>query len=174
MSQFISQFLHLHRSRVVTCTMRIAEERGSAIVELALILGLFGAPLLLGTVQVSTLLYSSIEVSSAAHSGAMYGMMSSTFAADNAGMTTAAQQEASDFGASLAVTPTTYYACSANLDGAQYATQTAASSACSGTGNHPLQFVQVNVSVPVTPPVRFPGLPATITLSAKSAMEVEE
>ena len=173
MRQFISQLLD-HRSRILACLARLPDDQGGSVLELALILGLFGAPLLLGTVQVAALLYSSIEITSAAHSAAMYGMMSSTYAGDTAGMTTAAQQEASDFGTSLTVTPTTYYACSAALGGTQYATQSAANTACTGTENHALQFFQVIVSAPVTAPARLPGLPATITLSGKSSMEVQE
>jgi Flp pilus assembly protein TadG len=150
------------------------DEAGSAIVELALILGLFGSPLLLGTVEIASLLYSSIEVSNAAHAGVMYGMMSSTYASDASGITNAAREEASDFGVSLTATPSIYYVCSAALAGTQYATQTAANTACTGTGNHSIQFIQVTASAAVTPPVRMPALPATITLSSTSAMEVEQ
>ena len=173
MRQFISQLLD-HRSRILACLARLPDDQRGSVLELALILGLFGAPLLLGTVQVAALLYSSIEITSAAHSAAMYGMMSSTYAADTTGITTAAQQDAADFGSNLTATPSTYYVCSTDLAGTQYTTQSAANTACTGTGNHSVHFVQVTASAVVTPPVRFPGLPTTMTLSAKSAMEVEE
>jgi len=131
-------------------------------------------PVLFGTVEMATFVYGSIEVSNASHAGTMYGMTSSTLAGDTAGMTTAAQAEASDFGTNLTVTPTSYYACSAALGGTQFATQSAASSACTGAGNHTLQFVQVAVSAPVTPPIHCPGLPTTFNLTNTSVMEVEE
>jgi len=137
-------------------------------------MGFLGVPVLLGTLEIATLAYDSIEVSNAAHAGAMYGMVSPTFAAATSTITAAAQAEAPDFGDKLNVTPTTYYACSSALGGTKYTTQTAAVTACTGTGNHALQFVQVVVSGTVTPPFHFPGLPATYTLSNTSVMEVEE
>jgi hypothetical protein len=122
----------------------------------------------------ATLIYGSIEVSNAAHAGAMYGMQNATLAGESSGITAAAQTEASDFGANLTVTPTTYYACSAALGGTQYSTQSAATAACTGSGNHSLEFVQVAVSAPVTSPFNCPPLPASFTLRSISVMEVEE
>lgn len=148
---------------------------GSAFVELALLVSFFGAPLLMGTAETGFMLYDSIEVENAAHTGAMYGMMSSTFAADSTGIQSAAREEAPDIGTNLTVTPTTYYACSAAVDGTQYTTQAAASAACSGAGNHGLEFVQVAATASVPLPIRVPGiLPSSITLSNTSVMEVEE
>jgi Flp pilus assembly protein TadG len=149
-------------------------DRGSALVEFALVLSFFAMPMLLGTAEMATLIYASIEVSNAAHAGAMYGMMSSTFAGNSAQIIGAAQAEASDFGANLVVTPTSYFACSAALGGTRYTSQTAANTACSGAGNHSLQFIQVAASVPVVLPFRCPGIPSTITLNSSSIMEVEE
>jgi Flp pilus assembly protein TadG len=131
-------------------------------------------PLLVGTVELGSMTYTSIEVSNAAHAGAMYGMMSSTFAASGSGMTTAAQNEATDLGSNLAVTPNVYFACSNAIGGTQYSTQTAANTACNSGTDHTLEFVRVNTSVSVTPPIRCPGLPATYTLTGSSTMEVQE
>jgi Flp pilus assembly protein TadG len=155
----------------------LADESGSALVELALVLSLFGAPLLLGTAEAGFLVYDSIEVSNAAHVGTMYGMQSLTFASDNTGMTAAARAEASDFGANLAVTPASYFACSAAVGGQTYTganAQANATSACTGGSNHALEFVKVSTSASVTPPFHCPGLPATFTLSGSSVMEVEQ
>lgn len=148
---------------------------GNATLELSLSLSLLGVPLLLGTYESAIVVHDSIEVTNAAHAGAMYGMVSSSYASDNSGITTAAQDEASDFGAGLTVTPTTYYACSSALNGTQYSTQAAASAACpSGATNHYLQFVQVATSATLSLPVHMASLPSTITLSGTSVMEVEE
>jgi hypothetical protein len=117
--------------------------------------------------------YESVEISNAAHAGASYGMISSTFAANTQGIISAAQGEASDFGTGLTVTPTVYYACSNSIGGTQYTTQTAAASGCSGSG-HSLEFVQVITSGTVTPAIRCPGLPASYTLKGVSVMEVQE
>ncbi len=153
---------------------RMLADRGDALVEAAVMLSLFVVPVLLGTIDVGTVVYSSIEVTDAAHAGAMYGMVSSTFAADSANIKAAAQADAADFGTNLAVTPTVYYACSSALTGTQYATQSAAVSACSGSGNHALQFIQVVASAQVRPGFRLPGLAATFPVSVTAVMEVQE
>jgi Flp pilus assembly protein TadG len=150
------------------------EEAGGALVEIALCIPLIGAPLLIGTVETGMVLYDSIEISNAAHAGTAYGMMSSTFAADSAGMTAAAKGEAADLGSLITVTPTTYFACSQSVAGTQYTTQAGANSACTGTSNHSLEFVQVNTSAAVPVPFRVPGLPNSYNLTATSVMEVEE
>jgi Flp pilus assembly protein TadG len=152
----------------------VREEQGNALIEMALCISLLGMPLLVGTVEIGGMIYTSIEVSNAAHAAAMYGMMSSTFAANSSGMTSAAQNEATDLGSSLLVTPTVYYACSNSIGGTQYTTQSAANTACTNGTNHTLEFVLVNTSVSVTPPIRCPGLPASYTLTGSSTMEVQE
>jgi hypothetical protein len=156
---------------------RAGGDNGSALIELALIVALLGTPLALGTSEMGSVVYDSIEISEAANAGAWYGMQSSTFAADTAGITTAAQAEASDFGTKLTVTSSTFYACSLAVGGTRYAGANAlanATSGCTGTTNHPLQFVQVNTSATVTPLVNCPGLAKIFTLGGLSVMEVEQ
>jgi Flp pilus assembly protein TadG len=163
------------RSRGLRTGLR--DERGSALVELAFFVTFFATPLLLGTADMGFLVYDSIEITNAAHAAAAYGMQSATLAANNAGMTTAAQTEAADFGTAVTVSPTTYYACATAVGGTQYTgsnAQSNATAACTGTSNHALQFVQVNTSASVTPPIRFPGLPASFTVRGTSVMEVEQ
>jgi hypothetical protein len=151
------------------------DNAGNAVLEVALTFGIFGTPLLLGTSEMALLIYDSIEVSNSAHAGAMYGMISSTFAGDSAGIQAAAQAEAADFGTKVTVTPTTYYACSSAVDGTQYSTESAASAVCpANASNHYLQFVKVISSMNITPPIQCPGLPKTWTVSGSSVMEVQE
>jgi Flp pilus assembly protein TadG len=152
----------------------LRDETGGALVELSLGVYLLLVPMLIGTVEMGTMMFDSIEVSNAAHAGAMYGMMGSTYAADSAGVQQAAKSDASDFGTNLIVTPTVYYACSEALGGTQYSSQSAASTACTGNGNHPLEFIQVTTSATVTPPITCPGLATSYTLAGSSVMEVEE
>jgi len=154
---------------------RLRNDGGNAALEFAFAFGLLGTPLILGTSEVAFLVYDSIELSNCAHAGAMYGMMSSTFASDTSGIQTAAQQEAADFGSNVSVTPTTYYACSTAINGTQYSTQSAAAAVCpANTSNHYLEFVQVVSSISVNPPVQMPGLPRTWTIRGSSTMEVQE
>jgi len=150
------------------------EDSGSALVELALSIALIGLPLLLGTIYGGVLLFYSISVANAAHTAALYGMQSSTYASDTAGITTAAQSEAPELGSNLQVTPAAFYACGNAIDGTQYTTQAAATMACSGAGSHALEFIQVTASYAVTPFARIPGAQRTVTLTSTSVMEVEE
>ena len=168
------RFLHRLQARLLLARKALKRTDGNSMVELALLVSFFGAPLLVGTSEVAFMTYDSIEVTNAAHAGAMYGMISSTFAADSAGVRAAAQAEAPDIGGTLTVTPTTYYACSAAVDGTQYSTQTAANTACTGTGNHSLEFIQVVTSAAITSPFQFTGLPRTVTYGGTSIMEVQE
>jgi hypothetical protein len=150
----------------------LRDESAGALVELAFIVSFLGPPLLLGITDMATVLYFSIEVSNAAHAGAMYGMRTSPFAGDTTGITTAAQAEAHDFLASnVTVTPTSYWTCNTAQNGTTYATSAAATSPCSPA--YPLEFVKVIVSAPVTPPFHCCGIPATFTLSSTSVMEVQ-
>jgi Flp pilus assembly protein TadG len=173
----IWNFLSSHKCRSIVTRMRkrLMNNSGNAALEFAIAFGVFGTPLLLGTAELAALVYDSIELSNSAHAGAMYGMISSTFAGDTAGIQRAAQAEAADFGTNVTVTPTTYYACSNAVDGAQYSTQTAAAAVCpANASNHYLQFVKVVSSMSIKPPVTCPGLPKTWTVSGTSVMEVQE
>jgi Flp pilus assembly protein TadG len=171
----LSRRFHVLRPRILAVSKALRGNAGNATLELALAMSFFGTPLLLGTYETSVLIHHSIEVTNAAHAGALYGMMSSTFASDTSGIQTAAQNEASDFGSGLTVTPTIYYVCSEAMTGTQYTTQAAANTACpAGQTNHNLEMIQVATSASVTLPVHIVGLPRTLTLNGTSVMEVEE
>ena len=150
------------------------EERGSALIELGLVLACLGVPTLLGIIYIGVILSDSIEIANAAHAGAMYGMRSSTYSSETSYIISSAQAEAPDFGTNLTVTPTTYYACSNALDGTHYSTQTLANTACTGGTTHALEFLQVVASATVQPLGKVAGLPTSITLSSTSVTEVEE
>jgi Flp pilus assembly protein TadG len=163
--------------RVLAHCSGLRGESGGALVELAVVVAFLGIPLLLGTAEMASLVYDSIEISNSANAGSAYGMQSLTYASNTSGMTTAAQTEASDFGAALSVTPTTYYACSNAIGGTQYtgsSAQSNANAACTGIGNHALEFVQVKTSASVTPSIHWLGLPSSFTLTGSSVMEVEQ
>jgi len=169
-SRLIAFLRRLLESSRCSC---LRDEAGQAVVEMTLLMVLFGVPLMLGTGEFGILIYDSIEVSNAAHAGAMFGMMSMANASDTSEIISVAQAEASDFGANLTVTPTYYWACSTSLAGATYATQAAANTACTGA-SHPLEFVKVVTSASATPLIHCPGLPKTVAMNGLSIMEVEE
>lgn len=170
----LPSFLRCVWMRAARRCSSLRSECGSSLVELAFFFSFIGMPVLLGTVQAGTLVFYYIEISNAAHAAALYGMTSATIAGDNADIITAAQNDASDFGTHLTVTPTVFYVCSNSVGGTQYSSQAAANSACSGSGNHALEFIQVVTSAPVTPVLHLPGTAASATLTATSTMEVEE
>ena len=167
---------HFHRRRP-TIQARygvLRGESGGSLVELAFIVSILVPPLLLGITDMAMVLYFSIEISNAAHAGAMYGMRTSPSAGDTTGITTAAKGEASDFvAANVTVTPTSYWTCNIAQGGTTYATSAAATSPCTAISAIPLQFVKVVVSAPVSPPFHCCGIPATITLSRTSIIQVE-
>lgn len=160
-------------ARIIARCRGLRGDNGSSMVETALVLCFLGGPLFIGTVEIASVIYSSIEVANAAHAGATYGMMSSSFASNTSGIQTAAQNEAADFGANLSATPTVFWACNTAEGGTQYSTQSAADTACTGS-SHPLEFIQVVATATATPAVHFSLLPSSFSLSSTSVMEVEE
>jgi Flp pilus assembly protein TadG len=149
----------------------LLRQTGGALVETAFVVGILVVPLILGTTDMAAMMYASIEISNAAHAGALTAMSGT---ATNSAIQTAAQAEAGDFLASnVTATPSAYYACSAAEGGTQYTTLALATAGCTGTGNHTIHFVQVVVSAPVTLPFSCCGLASPVTLSATSVMEVE-
>jgi Flp pilus assembly protein TadG len=147
------------------------QETGGALAETALMVALVAVPLVLGTTDMATLVYASIEIAGAAHAGALAAMSGTN---TNAAIQTAAQAEAGDFlAANVTATPSAYYACSAAESGTSYTTLASATTNCTGTGNHPIHFVEVVVSAPVTLPFHCCGLTSPVTLNSSSVMEVE-
>ena len=165
-------------ARLCSRCRKLRDQRGGALVELALVVAFFATPLLLGTADVGILVYYSIEVTNAAAAGATYAMQSTTYCADTSGITSAARAEAADFsGTTLIVTPSVFYVCSTTITGTRYTgsnAQSAATSACTGGTNHALQFVEVTTSASVSPLLQIAGLPTTFTLAGGSTMEVEQ
>jgi Flp pilus assembly protein TadG len=175
MMQSLLRNIHRWQSAIVAGCRRLEDNTGSATLELALTFSVLAAPLMLGSSETAFMVYDSIEVSNAAHAGAMYGMSSQTFAKNTSQIQSVAQAEAADLKGQLTVTPTVYFACSAAPDGTQYTDQTSASQACGSTSsNHALEFVQVATSATINPPMHVPGLPNTWTLKGFSVMEVQE
>jgi hypothetical protein len=162
-------------SRLKSRLRGLGGESGSAMIEVALIWSFLGLPLILGTAEIATVIYDSIEIDNASHAGSAYGGQSITYASNTSGITAAAQNEANDFGTALTVTPTTYYVCANNPTGTQYSgasAQSQATAACTGGSNHAVEFLQVVTSASVTPPFHLPGLATSFPIASTSVMEV--
>jgi Flp pilus assembly protein TadG len=153
------------------------DQCGSSLIETACFLGFLGAPLILGTADLAYGFYDSIEIANAAHAGAVFAMANAANAENAAAIIMAAQADAADIGTNLAVSSFVFYVCSNNEGGTPYtgaSAQSQATAACTGAGNHALEFVSVTASALIAPPVHMPGLPASFTIAKTSAMEVEE
>jgi Flp pilus assembly protein TadG len=146
--------------------MAMGDDVGQAFVELALALPIY-VMLLLGSAEFGLLAYASIEVSNAARAGVAYGAQSAATAADLTGMATAATNDGSNV-AGLGATATEFWSCS-NAP----STQSSTPPTCT-TGNHVLNYVQVNTTAAVSPPIQLPGLPLTFTLHGQAIMRVEQ
>jgi Flp pilus assembly protein TadG len=165
---------HIHQwiARFCSKARVLSAESGNALVETALVLGIFGVPLFYGTSDLAVWTSSTIEIDNAAHAGALFGMQdsSASYAGNSAGIQAAAQSEAGSFGTSLTTTSTKLYACASSQD-TQYPTLDSTPS-CSGTGDYKVEFIQVVASAPLTLPFHCCGMPQPLTLTSTSEMQV--
>jgi Flp pilus assembly protein TadG len=137
-------------------------DRGDALIELALSLTVLTL-LIVGTAEGGFLAYSAIEVSNAAHAGATYGSQDHATADDSSGMQTAAIQDAHDV-SGITATASRFCKCS----GA--GTSTCAVTDCSSS--RIVEYVQVNTTASVSPPIKIPGSPSSYTFTGKAIMRV--
>jgi Flp pilus assembly protein TadG len=147
------------------CRMTTRGETGGAIVELALIVPVFTA-LMLGASEFATLEYAAIETSNAARAGVAYGSQSSTTASDSNGMQSAAINDGYNI-AGLTATAKQFWSCS-NAP----STQASSPPTCT-TGNHVLNYVQVQTSATITPAIHVPGLATSYTVHGLAIMRVQ-
>ena len=89
---------------------RWTSQRGSAIVELTLLVPLF-LLMLLGTADFARVFYTALSVSQAARAGVQYGAQNNDKSRDYAGMQKAAQLAAQDIGSLSTVTAGSYCQC---------------------------------------------------------------
>jgi Flp pilus assembly protein TadG len=142
-------------------------ERGTAIVELALLLPLLML-LMLGMIELGRFIYFGILVGNAAHAGAQFGAQSLIYEGDFTGMESAAQNDAQNMNIPL-FTPTASDYCQC-WDG------TTATAATCGTTCPSGSTMQTWVSVTGTgqyqPLFNYPGLPTSWTVTRTANMLV--
>jgi Flp pilus assembly protein TadG len=139
-------------------------QRGQASVELALSLPLL-LMMFLMVVETGRAFYIAISVSNAARAGVQYGSQNLTTAADNAGMVTAATNDAPNI-SGMTVTATHFCVC------ANGAASTCAATDCAGS--HRLLYTQVNTSAPYAPLINFMGILPTMTVPGVAIMRVSQ
>jgi len=132
----------------------LSDSDGASFIELALVLPLF-LMMLVPVVDLGRGFYAAIEVTSAAHAGAMYGVENPS---DTDGMIQAAKAAASNLSD---VTATAAYGCECS-DG------TSAVASCASTPSCTYNYVS-HVDVTVTSPYRtvfaYPGLPSSMNIT---------
>ena len=134
-------------------------EEGVALVEFAVVLPLL-ALLLFGVIDFGRYAYSAIVAANAARAGVEYGAQNLVTAADTTGQQNAALADAQNL-PSLTATPSAPFCMSGG-----------AVVACTASGAS--YYVQVDTSGTFKPWVKWPLLPATVTVSGSATMRVEQ
>ncbi len=152
-SNYQPELVHDARMRLTTLARRfLPSDSGGALLELAVI-----APLLLlllvGAVDYGRAFYTSVTVANAARAGAEYGAQNVAMSVDTAGMKNFAQGDGQDAG-------------TLNLSATHFCQCAGVAHACTmcGGGVAPEVYVQVTATKPLSTLLKYPGLPATITI----------
>jgi Flp pilus assembly protein TadG len=138
--------------------MLAKHQDGNSLIETALVLPVL-LLLLAAAVDIGRAFRAAIIVNAAARTGAAYGIHYPT---DTAGMILAAKTDASNTSTFVTVSATANYGCECS-DGT--AIDCGSGSSC-GTMNS-VYYVEVDTTATYTPMLPWPGIPATIPLSAK-------
>jgi Flp pilus assembly protein TadG len=165
----------------------LRNDRGSALVELALVMPVF-VLLILGAGEFGHLAYAAIEATNAARAGVAYGAQNHATASDVTGMTVAATSDGPNVAritvwAGPCICPstdatTTVPACS-STGTFTYNTSTTTdpvsySFTCPADITSATEFVQVNTVATVGTFLSYPGLPSSYTVNGSSTMVVEQ
>ena len=146
--------------------------KGQSAVELA-----FGVPLLvlllLAVGDFARAFYLTMGVASAARAGVQYGAQSYVRAVDNAGMITAANNDAQNI-SGLSVAPSHFCVCDGSqCSPSQASACTVSCSAPPSTCSQPKVFVQVTTSATYNTLINYPGIPSSIPLSSTAVLQAQ-
>ena len=133
------------------------DEKGSALVELALVMQLL-LLLLVVLVDLGRAYYYAISISSASHAAALYGLQNPT---DLNGIQSAAASSASDI---TSLSTSVSYGCECH-DGSSVVADCSTPPSCS---DNYVNFVSATTEVTFKPLLPYPGMPTSFTL-ARSA-----
>lgn len=156
------------RFRFRTATRRVIEglksDSAQALVELAFVLPV-ASLLVIGTIEIGRLANTDIVLHHAARAGVAYGAQNRVTASDTAGMTQAAQQDASSI-KDLTVTANHYCTCA---DGT--------ASSCQPTdcsGSRIIEYVTVDTQTTMNTLLPYPALPRSYTVKGEDVMRVSQ
>jgi hypothetical protein len=153
-------------------------ERGSSLVESALVAVFVLVPLLIGAIDFGRACYVAIEVANAARAGAQYGSQNMVAMVDTAHMISVAESEAPDVSLScgagknacwVATYPKAVWGCECSNNSSPLG-GTLNSTACSCPSGHAVQFVLVTTKVTYTPMFNIFGKFPPITLNSQAKM----
>ena len=164
MMKYRTTFISRLRATARKLLEGIRSDSAQAVLELAFVLPV-ASFLLAGTIEVGRLANTTILLDHAARAGVQYGAQNRVRASDTAGMTQAAQQDASDV-SGMSVTAGHYCACS---DGS--------SSTCQPTdcaGSRILEYVKVQTQTQMHTLLPYPGLPHLYTVKGEDVMRVSQ
>jgi hypothetical protein len=155
-----------------------SSERGSSIIEAALVSLFILVPLLLGTIDFGRGYYISIEVANAARTGVQYGAQSQGALSDTTGIVNAVEKEAPDVSTTCGSGKNACWVSGYPLAqwGCECSNQTSttggtlSSSSCSCPSNHAVNFVWVQTKVTYTPMFNIFGWFPPITLNSEARM----
>ena len=136
--------------------------RAQASVELALSLPLL-LMMFLVIVETGRAFYVAVSLSNAARAGVQYGSQNLSTAADNAGMQSAASNDAPNL-VNMTATASHFCICSDGSASTCLATDCASS--------HRLLYTQVNTSASYAPLISFMGILPSMTVPGKATMRV--
>lgn len=146
-------------------------EEGSALIELGLSLGLFFS-MLLGAAEFAKLSYAAIEVSNAAHAGAVYAATTVGASTDSTGITNAAAADAGNMGGSDAVSVVSVTTACACSDPTYTPSSCSDNSTCSSNNAAMITTVTVTTQATYKPLIRLPGGASSFTLQGQSSQVV--
>jgi Flp pilus assembly protein TadG len=157
--------------------LALGESRGSALLELALVVPVFTL-LMAGGAAFGRMEYYSIETSNAARAGVAYAAQGTAFSTDNSAIQAAAQNDAPDLTSVATLTVTSNTVCQCD-DAGVFTTIGTTASACASAASSCLSpsrvinYVQVNTSAPLSTIFKFPGLASSITLQGQAIMRIK-
>lgn len=146
-------------------------EEGSALVELALSLPML-CLMLLGGAEFAKLGYASIEVSNAAHAGAVYAATSVGAVTDTTGIGNAATADSGNMGGADAVSVTSVTISCVCSNTAFTPSSCSDNSTCSSNNTAMITTVTVTTQATYAPLIRIPGGALKFTLQGQSSQVV--
>ncbi|HEY2468850.1 MAG TPA: TadE family protein [Terracidiphilus sp.] len=146
-------------------------EEGSALVELALSLPML-CLMLLGAAEFAKIAYASIEVSNAAHAGAVYAASTVGASTDTPGIGNAATADSGNMGGADAVSVTSVTTSCVCSNTAFTPTSCSDNSTCSDNNSAMITTVTVTTQATYSPLIRIPGGALKFTLQGQSSQVV--